>query len=200
MREKVKTYFDITGVTEIARRYFVMNTFDGVLTMMGIVIGAYMSGVVHHEMILSTGIAASLALSISGASSAYITERAERARKLKRLENAMLTDLDNTKHEEASKFASIYAALVNGVTPMIAGVIVLLPFFIPTFSPSAHDIVFGIGAFEISLVISYIILISLGIYLAKTSGENIWKYGLQMFVVITITAVACMGITLLFRG
>lgn len=198
MRENIKTYLDITGVSKIARRYFVMNTFDGALTVMGIIIGAYVSGIREPETILSTGIAASIALGISGASSAYMTEQAERAMELKHLGNAMLTDLNNTKHERASKFASIYTAAVNGVTPLIIGSIVLLPFFISTFILPIEE-VFGIGAFKSSLAISYVTLISLSVYLAKISGENVWKYGLRMLFIITLTVVACTGITMLFR-
>ena len=198
VRKNIKTYLDITGVSKIARRYFVMNTFDGALTVMGIIIGAYVSGIRDPETILSTGIAASIALGISGASSAYMTEQAERAMELKHLGNAMLADLNNTKHERASKFASIYTAAVNGATPLIIGSIVLLPFFILTFILPIEE-VFGIGAFKSSLAISYVTLISLSAYLAKISGENVWKYGLRMLFIITLTAVACTGITMLFR-
>ncbi|ATZ60602.1 MAG: hypothetical protein BME93_00095 [Methanosarcinales archaeon Met12] len=197
MKETIETYLDISGVSKIARRYFVMNSFDGVLTVMGLIIGAYIAGIREPETILSTGIAASIALSISGASSAYMTEQAERAMELKHLGSAMLVDLNDTKHEQASKFASIYTAAVNGATPLIVGSIVLLPFFISTFILPIDEI-FRIGAFESSLVISYVTLISLSIYLAKISGENVWKYGLRMLFIITLTVAACIGITMLF--
>jgi len=36
-----KRYHRVSGVSSITRRYFVMNAFDGALTMLGVVIGAY---------------------------------------------------------------------------------------------------------------------------------------------------------------
>ena len=43
-----KNYSKISGVGAITRRYFVMNAFDGALTMLGVVIGAYISGVINQ--------------------------------------------------------------------------------------------------------------------------------------------------------
>ena len=45
LRRKFKRYSEITQVDEIARRYFVMNAFDGCLTILGIIVGAYVAGV-----------------------------------------------------------------------------------------------------------------------------------------------------------
>jgi len=39
--EKIKRYINISGITPISRRYFIMNAFDGATTILGIVIGAY---------------------------------------------------------------------------------------------------------------------------------------------------------------
>jgi len=193
-RKKVRDYFDITGVSEIARRYFVMNAFDGAITMLGIIIGAFVSGAIDHRIIIGTGISASLAMGISGVSSAYMTEKAERIRDLKKLESALLVNLNNTKHEKASKFASVFAALASGIAPMLAATVVLSPFFL-----AAYNMMPTINAFRISLGMAFFVLMGLGIYLAKTSNESMWKYSIQMLIIGSITAVACMGVALYMK-
>ena len=68
----------ITGFWEISRRSLVNNSFDGILTMIGIVMGQYLAGVKAPGTIVITGVAAAISLSISGWSSAYLAESAER--------------------------------------------------------------------------------------------------------------------------
>ncbi len=43
--EEIKNYNQIAGIAEIARRYFAMNAFDGVLTTIGVLAGNYLAGV-----------------------------------------------------------------------------------------------------------------------------------------------------------
>ena len=73
-----KKYSEISDVGPITRRYFVMNAFDGALTMLGVIFGAYVSGVLKPMIIISAGIAGSIAMGVSGMSGAYMTEKAER--------------------------------------------------------------------------------------------------------------------------
>ena len=47
-----KRYHQISEVGDITRRYFVMNAFDGALTMLGVVIGAYVAGILNPAPIL----------------------------------------------------------------------------------------------------------------------------------------------------
>lgn len=41
-----KRYHKISDAGSITRRYFVMNAFDGALTMLGVIIGAYAAGMI----------------------------------------------------------------------------------------------------------------------------------------------------------
>ncbi|MHA2277950.1 MAG: VIT1/CCC1 transporter family protein, partial [Candidatus Kariarchaeaceae archaeon] len=74
---RLKLYFKITGGGEIARRYFVMNGFDGVLTVFGIILGAFLVGYESPKEIIVPGIGASFAIGISGFWIAFLTEQAE---------------------------------------------------------------------------------------------------------------------------
>ncbi len=190
-----KQYSKISGAASITRRYFVMNAFDGALTMLGVVIGAYVSGVLQPITIISAGLAGSIAMGASGVSGAYMTEKAERTKKLKGLERAMLKDMKDGLHGKSHRFATIYAAIVDGVSPAIAAMLVISPFFMVNFEIISSEL-----AFVSSIIITLLVLSLLGVYLAKISDESMIKYGIQMLLVGTITAFICVGTSILLGG
>ncbi len=194
--EKWKQYSEISDAGSITRRYFVMNAFDGALTMLGVVIGAYVSGVINQPtVIISAGIAGSIAMGASGVSGAYMTEKAERTKKIKDLEKAMLTDMRNGLHDKSHKFATIFAAIVDGVSPALAAMAVVSPFFIVNSGIISAEL-----AFFACITITLIVLCLLGVYLAKISDESMIKYGIQMLFVGLITAFLCIVTSLLLGG
>jgi len=190
-----KQYSRISDVAPITRRYFIMNAFDGALTMLGVVIGAYVSGVLQPITIISAGLAGSIAMGVSGVSGAYMTEKAERTKKLKGLEKAMLRDMKNGLHGRSHRFATIFAAMVDGVSPAIAAMLVISPFFMANFEIISSEL-----AFFSSITITLIVLSLLGVYLAKISDESMIKYGIQMLFVGLITAFICVGTSILLGG
>jgi hypothetical protein len=64
--EKWREYTEISDVAEIARRYFAMNAFDGVLTIIGVLMGNFLAGVQESKVILVTGLSTSVAMGVSG--------------------------------------------------------------------------------------------------------------------------------------
>jgi len=193
--ERWKRYHRISGAGDITRRYFVMNAFDGALTMLGVVIGAYVAGVLEPITIISAGIAGSIAMGASGMSGAYMAEKAERTKKLKELEKAMLTDMKNGLHDRSHRFATIFAAVIDGVSPAFAAMIVISPFFIARF-----DIIEVETAFFACIGLTLAVLFILGIYLAKISDESMIRYGVQMLMVGLITAALCIATSILLLG
>jgi len=174
--ERYRRYMEATHAVEIARRLFVMNAFDGVLTIMGVVIGAHLAGVTDPHVVITAGIAGSLAMGISGISGAYLTERAERRRDLKKLETAMLKNLEDTQYARATEFASVVVAVVDGISPALSAAIVVVPYLF------AGKI--GIqSAFYASLLLGLAVLFTLGIFLARVSDERPVASGIQMILV-----------------
>jgi predicted membrane protein (TIGR00267 family) len=190
-----KKYHRISGVANITRRYFVMNAFDGALTMLGVVIGAHLAGIVNPMPIISAAVAGSIAMGASGISGAYMTEKAERRKKMKELEKAMLTDMSNGLHEKSHRFATFFAALVDGISPAIAALFVVSPFFFVRFGLITSDI-----AFYSCIALTLLILVTLGIYLARISDESMIKYGIQMLIVGSITAGLAILASILLGG
>ena len=181
-------YADISDVGSISRRYFVMNAFDGALTMLGVVIGASMTrGAIDPMFIILAGLSGAFAMCISGISGAYMTESAEREREIKVLERAMLSKMDeNSMHKEASRFATILTSLVDGFSPALAALIVISPFFMVRTGWMTIDL-----AFPLSISLTMLVLLVLGLYLAKISDQSLTKYGLRMLMVGLVTAILC---------
>ena len=107
----------------------------------------------------------------------------------------MLKDMKNDLHGRSHRFATIYAAIVDGVSPAIAAMIVISPFFLVNFQIISSEI-----AFFSSITITLIVLSLLGVYLARISDESMIKYGIQMLIVGIITAFICVGTSILLGG
>lgn len=237
-----KLYAEMTDLGEIARRYFVMNFFDGVLTVLGIVIGSFILFLGDFPPtkleVIAPALATSVAIGISGISGGFLSERAERKRKIIDMQKAMalhfedsnkeddskkykdedyypvnpikefeldelekpeiehisvdpespeLLDIprkqkqEKTLAEKAERYASGIASLINGFSPAIGGLAVVIPFFFSGKYPN------GV-IYTISFVLIVLLLFSLGAFLARISKDSIIKYGIKMTMVGILTA------------
>jgi predicted membrane protein (TIGR00267 family) len=181
IKERVRmldTHMRVGGAHEIARRYFVMNSFDGVLTMLGIIVGAYGTKTVSPEIIVSAGVGASIAMGVSGMTGAYMTERAERSHELRKIERAMLKKLGNSIFHDMSGTVSIVTALIDGLSPALAGGIIIIPFLL-----SMGNVLTISTAVFVSVVLCFLELFFLGIYLGKISRGNLLTHGARMVAI-----------------
>jgi len=105
----------------------VVNGFDGALTMLGLIMGFYVSDRVDLAVVITSCLAAALALGMSRISSAYISEAAERRRDLAQLEKAMGTSLNESHHARAATWIPWLVALVNGIAPLLIALIIIVP-------------------------------------------------------------------------
>ena len=179
---KVRVYLSITKASGIARRYFVMNGFDGAMTVFGIVLGSWMAGVSKSEIIVLAGLGACLAMGLSGFFGALMAEKAERERRLREMEAATNNNVDSI-HYEAARFVTFYVAFIDGLSPALTAIISLMPFILV----SARLMPIW-NAYVISSALSLATLFLLGIYLGKVAKENGWLYGVAMLTVGAFTA------------
>jgi len=89
--DRLQRYNQVANIGVIARRYFAMNAFDGVLTIIGVLMGNFTAGVEDARIVVTTGLTTCVAMGISGLWGAYLTEGAERQRELLELEGYTLT-------------------------------------------------------------------------------------------------------------
>ena len=109
MIEKVRTYAEITEFLSIARRYFVNNFYDGMLTILGILLGFFIlifkegQQSVESHIVLLTGFATSISMLMSGLSGSYISEKAEQKRLKSELDKAMVLIEEEEENEAKDK-------------------------------------------------------------------------------------------------
>ena len=174
--EQYKNYSKLANIAEIARRYFAMNAFDGALTMIGVLMGNYTAGVDSPRIVVSTGLATSVAMGISGLWGAYLTEAAERKREISEISEQVLVDLNETSIGRASRFAVAVVAVVDGVSPALAALIILSPFFVADLFGQIQFVYFT------ALGLALLTLFGLGVFLGIVSKENIFVYGIRTVV------------------
>ena len=164
----------ITESRGIARRYFVVNGFDGALTMLGLLTGFYASGGVTPTVAVSACLGAALALAASGVSGAYLSEAAERRKALRELEAAMVARLHDSAHGEAARQVPLLIALVNGLAPLLTSLLITLPLWLADaqFALPADPLVMAIG-------IALGVIFLLGAFLGRISHTFWLSSGLR---------------------
>jgi len=194
-----KQYGKLSDLGEISRRKFFNNCFDGALTCAGIVSGIFIiflspnSFQFTPQNVLITGFATTLAIGISGLWGAFLSEEAERKKKVSDMkkdmaiveETAEEDDQNNNSNnhktilEKAERFATIVASLVDGGAPAVGSTLPLIPFF---FGASLT-----IGHFIFSYVILAGLLVYLGIFLGNISGGGKLRYALHLVTAGVVT-------------
>jgi predicted membrane protein (TIGR00267 family) len=160
------------------RRFFINTLFDSTFVLLGVVVGS--AFVLHPdlEVILRTMILSSLALGISSGVSVYEAETLERAREVQRLENAMLTSLEDTAVTRLAKKAALVVATINLATPLLVCTLCALPFALAYVG--TLDITTAAWA---SILIAIGTLMVAGIYMGRSGTGNALLKGVRMAVV-----------------
>jgi predicted membrane protein (TIGR00267 family) len=179
----VDTYLKITRSTNILRRYFVINAFDGAMTSLGVIIGAYITNIDDPRGVIGLMLVSAVAMAVSGFTGTYMTESAERIKSLNDLEDSMLIDMSKTDFGKANRFVSLIAAVVDGLAPFLASIPCILPFTLSLLGLlSIHS------AFYIAIAGSLLVLFVLGFYLGKISKGNVILSGIKMVVAGSVVA------------
>lgn len=168
----VKVFFN-SFKDGIVRRVFVKNTFDGVITILGILIAFYFAGITDTSIVIISCMGSGIAMGVSGIFGAYLTESTERNLRVKKLEMHLLKSLKGTKIQEASDKSSIIVALFDGLSPVAATLIILMPFFF-------KDLVGVSSAYLVSFFICVNLIIFLGILVGRFGRENMLINVLKM--------------------
>ena len=212
-RKKVKDWKQYSKMADlgiIARRKFFNNAFDGALTTAGIVSGIFIIFLSNPDQftpqnVIVTGFATALAIGISGLWGAFLSEEAERKKKIidlkkemaiieeseESIENLPEEKRDKNKKktkknkksrtviEKAEDFATIVASLVDGGAPVLGSSLPLIPFF------------FGKELTLMHFIVSYLVLVGLlvylGNYLGKISGGGRIRYALHLVTAGAVT-------------
>lgn len=180
---QLRFLLEISRSQGILRRYFVVNGFDGALTLLGITMGFRMGAPVEPGVVLHACAGAAVALFMSGASSAYMSEAAERRLALAQLEAAMVTDLQDSAHGDAARLVPLLVAAVNGLAPLLLALVVMAPLAL-----AQAGVVLPVAPLTAAIVMAFVALFLLGIFLGRVSG-TFWLWsGLRTLLIGAVTA------------
>lgn len=174
----------------IGRRYMVTNGFDGVLTMLGMLTGFYITGMTELSVAISVCLGAAIALFVSGISSAYLSEKAEREKELRELEQALVSDLKESDYGQASRYVPMLVALVNGLSPLLLSLVILVPLFLAEQIQTLSTL----SPFIIAIGIGFLCVFFLGVFIGQIS-QTFWLWsGVRTLIIAVVTV----GIILFF--
>ncbi len=159
--------------------------------MLGLIMGFLMSGTTDLSVIINVCLGAAIALGMSGASSAYVSEAAERKRALAELEKSMIEDLHASAHGEAARGVPLLIALVNGLAPLSISLLILLPIF--TVNAGA---VLPISPLYAAILVAFLTIFLLGVFLGRVAGVSWLRSGIRTLLV----AIATATLIFLFAG
>ncbi len=173
MLKKIRRYDGLTGFSKIARRYAVMNSFDGVLTGLGVILGAKAAGITNPQTVLLLCFSTAIALGFSGATGAFVAEEAERAKERREMEKQLMRGLKNSDLGKAYDFAAKATATVNAFAPFLSVLIVATPFaFIQEIDYS----------YQAATALSFSLLFALGALLGRDSKTGWVRGGAKMLL------------------
>ena len=201
-----KEYSKMSDLGIIVRRKFFNNAFDGALTCAGIVSGIFIIFLAdplkfESQQVLITGFATAAAIGISGLWGAFLSEEAERKKKVMDIKKDMAIvkeenlDLESRREKSKNKkennsktiigkaenFATIVASLVDGGAPVLGSSLPLIPFF------------FGVSLTLFHFIFSYVILagllIYLGVFLGQISVGGRLRYALHLITAGVVTLI-----------
>ena len=183
MYKQLSLFFKITHSQGILRRYFIVNGFDGALTMLGIIVGFYLSDSTNLKIVINACFGAAVALGVSGLTSAYMSESAEQKKQLGELEQAMIKNLESSAYGQAARYLPLITASVNSLSPLIISLIIVSPIWLAT-----QNVTLPLGVLETAILTAFGIVFFLGIFLGKISNTNWLWSGFRTLFIAVVTA------------
>ncbi len=161
--------------SEIIRRYVIINTFDGALTILGIIAASWFAGIQDAAHLILPSIGAGIAMCVSGVWGAYAAEAAELKREVKALEKHLLRRLTGTHIDRRIRRTALIVGIVDGAAPLIATFFIIIPFFLEGAGMFGMDAAYGIAVGLCATV-----LVLLGVFAGKIAHESILRHSLRM--------------------
>ena len=161
-------------VKSLMRRYFVANGVAGTLTAIGVIVSSYLSGVDNGQAVIAVGLGAAVGLGISGIWSVWEIERAETKIEQRRVEEAMLTSLGDTRITRDLRYEQMLLSLASATGPVLAILILLTPFLFVESTLTMFQ------AVVLSIILAVLLLGIVGAYMGVISRQRWYVSALRM--------------------
>ena len=154
---------DFKTVLKNATPYIINTLFDSIFTILGIVVGSLFGVAFDLRSLIGTLITASISLGVSSGFSVYEAELIQEEKRIDKIEEALLTELDDTEITDQSNSVVVNSAVLVFLTPLFSCLISMIPVFLAI-----------LGFLGANVISFYIILLDLAlIFLSGLYfGEN----------------------------
>jgi predicted membrane protein (TIGR00267 family) len=166
------------GVDE--SRYIILGTIDGLLAVLGVVIGTH-SITDDLRIIIAASLSAAVALALTNGAGSYLAETTVEYARIARIEKAMMKSLDNTHIERTAKKRIMAQSLVHGGSSFLGSMVPLIPLLVPPLSGSPIP----------SIIVSILVLVGLGYLSGKVSKRSVAVSTIKMVGLGIAITVAC---------
>ena len=161
-------------------RYVILGSVDGLLAVLGVVIGAS-SASVGDQFVVHAALGGAVALALTNGVGSYLAESAVEQGKLAMLSKPLLRSLEGTHLEIVARRKIWTDSITHGGASFVGSIVPISPFlFMQT-----HKL-------ETSIVLSILTLAVLGVYSGRLARQNMLVHivrmvGLGIAIVIVVT-------------
>lgn len=179
--QSLRFLLHISSSHAILRRYVVVNGFDGAVAMLGLLMGFRLSAPVPLGVVLAACLGTAVALGVSGISSAFISEAAERRLALLELEQAMIRDMEASAHGRASRLVPYLIAASNGLSPLFLSLLITMPLW------AAGAVPLPLPPLDSAIVLAFGVVFLLGAFMGHIGKTSWLGSGLQALLIALVT-------------
>lgn len=165
-------------------RYIILGSIDGLLAVLGVVIGT--SHVVDDpSIIINAALGGAVALAMTNGIGSYLAESAVEYGKLAELEKPLLRSLEATNLEIQTKRKIWNDSIAHGGSSFLGSLVPISPF-----------VFFDEMALEMAITLSISVLAVLGIYSGKIAKQSVIKHAVRMvgLGILIVAAVTVLGL------
>jgi predicted membrane protein (TIGR00267 family) len=161
-------------------RYIILGTIDGILAVLGIIVGLW-SASVGPDVIIKAALGGGIALCLTNGIGSYLAETTVEYGKLSEVEQALLQDLKNTKIERQTRNKILIDSVIHGGSSFVGSLIPLAPFLFISNGMAEY----------VSIGLALCALVLLGLFSGRISGQSYLKSVVRMVLLGAVVVIAC---------
>jgi predicted membrane protein (TIGR00267 family) len=161
-------------------RYLILGTIDGLLAVLGIIIGLA-AATTNNDIIIKAALGGGIALCLTNGIGSYLAESAVEYGRISSVEKAMLETLRDTHIEKTARRKIVRDSIIHGGASFIGSIIPIIPFLF------IRD---GIAVYA-SIVLCGIVLVGLGLYSGYISSQSYIKSIVRMLGLGATIVIVC---------
>jgi len=162
-------------------RYIILGSIDGLLATLGIIVGVSVTSA-SDVVIVSAAFGGAIALALTNGLGSYLAESTIEYGKLAVTEKSLLRDLSDTYVESQSRRKIMKDAVFSGAASFIGSLVPMSPYLL------------SVGSVTVSIALSLISLIALGIYAGYISKQS---YAVSVLKMVGLGALIIIAVQLL---